>query len=127
MATSYLPDLDHTAPELTTARTRIKITTRKRRATSLRKPARIQEAIDFWSFAGGAANVVMQLGWPEVAYGVMESKVESGSLMHHRGNGPAPPASTSPSRSSAPKRRRRPSGRPSTPRIVTSAPTIRVR
>ncbi|QTI69304.1 oxygenase MpaB family protein [Gordonia polyisoprenivorans] len=83
MAASYLPDLDHTAPELTTARTRIKITTRKRRATSLRKPARIQEAIDFWSFAGGAANVVMQLGWPEVAYGVMESKVESGSLMHH--------------------------------------------
>lgn len=71
MATSYLPDLDHTAPELTTARTRTKIATRTRRATSLRKPARIQEAIDFWSFAGGAANVVMQLGWPEVAYGVM--------------------------------------------------------
>lgn len=83
MAASYLPALDETVPELTTAKTRIEIDTRKRRATSLRKPARIQEAIDFWSFAGGAANVVMQLGWPEVAYGVMESKVESGALTKH--------------------------------------------
>lgn len=83
MATSYLPDLDDTGAELTTARTRIKIATRKRRVTNLRKPARIQEALDFWSFAGAAANVVMQLGWPEVAYGVMESKVKSGSLMEH--------------------------------------------
>lgn len=83
MAASYLPSIEDTEPELTTRRTRIHITTRKRRATSLRKPARIQEAIDFWSFAGGAANVVMQLGWPEVAYGVMESKVESGALTKH--------------------------------------------
>ncbi|WLP88815.1 oxygenase MpaB family protein [Gordonia sp. NB41Y] len=83
MAAGYLPPLDTTKAELTTAQTRIKITTRKRRVTSLRKPARVQEALDFWSFAGAAANVVMQLGWPEVAYGVMESKVESGSLMHH--------------------------------------------
>ncbi|MEO9330439.1 oxygenase MpaB family protein [Gordonia aurantiaca] len=83
MPASYLPAIEEVEPELTTARTRIEITTRKRRATSLRKPARIQEAIDFWSFAGAAANVVMQLGWPEVAYGVMESKVESGALMKH--------------------------------------------
>ena len=83
MATSYLPDLDATDAELTTARSRIKITTRKRRVTNMRKPARIQEALDFWSFAGAAANVVMQLGWPEVAYGVMESKVESGALTKH--------------------------------------------
>ncbi|MEZ5210777.1 oxygenase MpaB family protein [Gordonia sp. (in: high G+C Gram-positive bacteria)] len=79
----YLPDLDQTRPELRTSDTRIKITTRKRRVTSLRKPAAAQEAMDFWSFAGAAANVVMQLGWPEVAYGVMESKVESGTLMRH--------------------------------------------
>ncbi len=79
----YLPDLDETRPELRTADTRITITTRKRRVTSLRKPAAAQEAMDFWSFAGAAANVVMQLGWPEVAYGVMESKVESGTLMRH--------------------------------------------
>ncbi|GEE00896.1 hypothetical protein nbrc107696_13420 [Gordonia spumicola] len=83
MPASYLPDMDSTTPELTTAQTRIRITTRKRRVTSLRKPARVQEALDFWSFAGAAANVVMQLGWPEVAYGVMESKVESGALMKH--------------------------------------------
>ncbi|GAB91606.1 oxygenase MpaB family protein [Gordonia rhizosphera] len=83
MPASYLPPLDETTPELTTAKTRIEITTRKRRATSLRKPAVIQEALDFWAFAGGAANVVIQLGWPEVAYGVMESKVESGALTKH--------------------------------------------
>ena len=79
----YTPDLESTVPELRTSDTRIEITTRRRRLTSLRKPAQISEAIDFWSLAGAAANVVMQLGWPEVAYGVMESKVESGSLMKH--------------------------------------------
>jgi uncharacterized protein (DUF2236 family) len=31
----------------------------------------------------GPANVIMQLSWPEVGYGVMESKVESGSAMTH--------------------------------------------
>ena len=83
MATSYLPPLAQTQPSLTTAATRIEITTRKRRLRSKNKPAVIAEALDFWSFAGAAANVVLQLGWPEVAYGVMESKVESGALMEH--------------------------------------------
>ena len=32
---------------------------------------------------GGAANVIMQLSWPAVGYGVMESRVESGSAMKH--------------------------------------------
>ncbi|GAA4757511.1 oxygenase MpaB family protein [Gordonia alkaliphila] len=82
-AMKYLPNIDVERPELRTADTRITITTRKRRVTSLRKPAVVQEALDFWSFSGAAANVVMQLGWPEVAYGVMESKVESGALMKH--------------------------------------------
>ena len=82
-ALKYTPDLDETTPELRTSDTRIAITTRRRRITSLRKPAQISEAIDFWSMAGAAANVVMQLGWPEVGYGVMESKVESGALMKH--------------------------------------------
>jgi uncharacterized protein (DUF2236 family) len=41
------------------------------------------EAMDFWSFAAGAANVVMQLSWPEVGYGVAESKVDSGNLLKH--------------------------------------------
>ncbi|MGW0175270.1 oxygenase MpaB family protein [Rhodococcus sp. NPDC003322] len=31
----------------------------------------------------GAANVIMQLSWPGVGYGVMESKVESGRLFDH--------------------------------------------
>lgn len=79
----YLPDIDTATPELTTADTRITITTRRRRLTNLRKPAVVHEALDFWAFAGAAANVVQQLGWPEVGYGVMESKVETGALMKH--------------------------------------------
>ena len=31
----------------------------------------------------GMANIIMQLSWPGVGYGVMESKVESGSAMKH--------------------------------------------
>ncbi|WP_326547623.1 oxygenase MpaB family protein [Mycolicibacterium sp. ND9-15] len=41
------------------------------------------EAMDFWAFAGAAANVVMQLSWPEVGHGVAESKVDSGNLLKH--------------------------------------------
>ncbi len=41
------------------------------------------EAMDFWSFAGAAANVVMQLARPGVGYGVIESKVDSGNLLKH--------------------------------------------
>jgi uncharacterized protein (DUF2236 family) len=32
-------------------------------------------------FMAGAANVIMQLSWPEVGYGVSESRVHSGSVM----------------------------------------------
>ena len=35
------------------------------------------------AFTAGAANVVMQLSWPEVGYGVAESKVDSGNLLKH--------------------------------------------
>jgi uncharacterized protein (DUF2236 family) len=31
----------------------------------------------------GAANVIMQLSWPAIGYGVAESRVESGSAMKH--------------------------------------------
>ena len=41
------------------------------------------EAMDFWAFAAGAANVVMQLSRREVGYGVAESKVDSGNLLKH--------------------------------------------
>jgi uncharacterized protein (DUF2236 family) len=42
-----------------------------------------KEAMDFWSFAAAAANVVMQLARPEVGYGVIESKVDSGNILKH--------------------------------------------
>lgn len=43
----------------------------------------VADAMDFWSFAAGAANVIMQLSWPEVGYGVVESKVDSGNVFKH--------------------------------------------
>lgn len=41
------------------------------------------DALDFWSFAAGAANVIMQLSRPGVGYGVVESEVDSGNLLKH--------------------------------------------
>ncbi|SEH90520.1 Uncharacterized conserved protein, DUF2236 family [Mycolicibacterium rutilum] len=41
------------------------------------------DAMDFWAFAAGAANVIMQLSRPGVGYGVAESKVDSGNLLKH--------------------------------------------
>jgi uncharacterized protein (DUF2236 family) len=41
------------------------------------------EALDFWSFGAGAANVIMQLSWPQVGHGVVESEVDSGNLLKH--------------------------------------------
>lgn len=66
---------------LRTAQTRITIPNTPTHSTRI--PAHIREALDFWSFAGAAANVILQLGRPEVAYGVLESTVESGALMVH--------------------------------------------
>lgn len=66
---------------LTTADTRIHIARRTARWDD--RPATVADALDFWSFAAGAANVVMQLSSPGVGYGVVESKVDSGSLMKH--------------------------------------------
>jgi uncharacterized protein (DUF2236 family) len=47
------------------------------------EPVTAARAMDFWAFAAGAANVIMQLSWPEVGYGVVESKVDSGNLFKH--------------------------------------------
>jgi uncharacterized protein (DUF2236 family) len=66
---------------LTTARTRITIDRRTARWSDDSVSA--ANAMDFWAFAGGAANVVMQLSRPEVGYGVVESKVDSGNLLKH--------------------------------------------
>src|SRR5690606_29230282 len=63
MATPYLDDLDR-EPVLTSRRTRIQITSGPNRWS--RKKHAVSDAVDFWSFAGAAANVIMQLGWPEV-------------------------------------------------------------
>lgn len=60
---------------------RIQITRRTARWSD--DPVRVGDAMDFWSFAAGAANVIMQLSRPGVGYGVVESKVDSGNLMKH--------------------------------------------
>lgn len=66
---------------LAAADTRIHITHRTARWDD--RPATLSDALDFWSFAAGAANVVMQLSWPGVGHGVVESKVDSGNLIKH--------------------------------------------
>ncbi len=43
----------------------------------------VGDAMDLWGFAAGAANVIMQLSWPEVGHGVLESTVDSGNLLKH--------------------------------------------
>ena len=79
MPATYL-DLD-TPSRLTTAQTRITVTQQVPRWN--RKKTDLTDALDFWSAAGAAANVIMQMSWPEVGYGVAESRVETGSLIHH--------------------------------------------
>ena len=69
------------APALSESDTRITITRRTARWDD--REVTVADAMDFWSFAAGAANVVMQLALPGVGHGVAESVVESGSLMHH--------------------------------------------
>ncbi|RDI66563.1 uncharacterized protein (DUF2236 family) [Nocardia pseudobrasiliensis] len=51
--------------------------------TGTKRPPRLRDALDFWMFAGSAANVAMQMCRPGVGHGVADSKVESGALMVH--------------------------------------------
>ncbi|ORB30260.1 oxygenase MpaB family protein [Mycolicibacterium parafortuitum] len=60
-----------------------RITITRRTARWSDEPVKVGDAMDFWSFAAGAANVIMQLSRPGVGYGVVESKVDSGNLMKH--------------------------------------------
>ena len=60
-----------------------RITVRRRTARWDTNPVTVAEAMDFWAFAAGAANVIMQLSRPGVGYGVVESKVDSGNLLKH--------------------------------------------
>lgn len=69
------------ARALTLERTRIPIHGAHRPFT--KRPLALTDALDFWQFAGAAANVVMQMAHPGVGYGVAESRVESGALMKH--------------------------------------------
>ncbi|MCX5042943.1 oxygenase MpaB family protein [Aldersonia sp. NBC_00410] len=48
-----------------------------------KRPPRLADALDFWGLSASAANVAMQMSWPEVGRGVIESPVESGALMVH--------------------------------------------
>ncbi|OBH17654.1 DUF2236 domain-containing protein [Mycolicibacter terrae] len=70
-----------TCHELTTAETRIHVGQYTPRWDD--ETVDLTEALDFWSAAASAANVVMQLSMPGVGYGVVESRVESGALMEH--------------------------------------------
>ncbi len=74
-------DVSHEQSALSIRDTRIQVTRQTARWTDA--PVDIREAMDFWAFAAGAANVIMQLSRPEVGYGVVESKVDSGNLLKH--------------------------------------------
>ncbi|AUM13415.1 oxygenase MpaB family protein [Ketobacter alkanivorans] len=45
--------------------------------------AAIPGCIDSVGLLSGVANTIMQLAYPGVGHGVMESRVESGSILHH--------------------------------------------
>lgn len=51
--------------------------------TTTEKPAGLDDTMDGIGLAAGAANIIMQLSWPGVGYGVFESRVESGRLFDH--------------------------------------------
>ncbi|MEV6767659.1 oxygenase MpaB family protein [Nocardia sp. NPDC051030] len=67
------------AEPLTTEQTRVHVPAIHRSQT--KRPPRLSDAMDFWQFAGAAANVAMQMTNPGVGHGVADSKVESGALM----------------------------------------------
>ena len=68
-----------TAPSL--AQCRIQI--RRRTARWDDGPVAASDGLDFWGGAASAANVIMQLSWPGIGHGVLESKVDSGNLFKH--------------------------------------------
>ncbi|MFN3338130.1 MAG: oxygenase MpaB family protein [Dietzia sp.] len=43
-------------------------------------PPGVTDAVDSIGAAGGVANVIMQLSWPEVGWGVRESRVDTGNV-----------------------------------------------
>ncbi len=67
------------APGLTLDDVRIPIPAVHRHYTT--RELAVTDALDFWSFAGAAANVAMQMMNPGVGHGVVESTVDTGALM----------------------------------------------
>jgi len=65
-----------------TTHTRISVTRRTARWDP-DESVTVADAMDFWAFAAGAANVIMQLARPGVGHGVVESPVDSGNLLRH--------------------------------------------
>lgn len=65
-----------------TTHTRISVTRRTARWDP-DESVTVADAMDFWAFAAGAANVIMQLARPGVGHGVVESPVDSGNLLKH--------------------------------------------
>ena len=53
------------------------------RITTGAAPVRLADTLTGPGLLAAAANVIMQLGRPEVGYGVVESRVESGQLFRH--------------------------------------------
>lgn len=51
--------------------------------TAVKPTVRLDDLVFGLGMIGGGANVIMQLSWPGVGYGVYESKVESGILFRH--------------------------------------------
>lgn len=68
-----------TAPTLRDCRIQI----RRRTSRWDDGPVTASAGLDFWGAAASAANVIMQLCWPGIGYGVLESKVDSGNLFKH--------------------------------------------
>ena len=81
MSSAHPPASTPVGHPLQTGDTRITIDGAPPAGMTARSPS--PTPLDFWSFAAGAANVVMQLSLPGVGHGVVESTVVSGSLMHH--------------------------------------------
>lgn len=52
-------------------------------AVARARPPQITDGIDSIGAASGVANVIMQLSWPEVGWGVRDSRVDSGNVYKH--------------------------------------------
>jgi uncharacterized protein (DUF2236 family) len=56
----------------------------RRPAPSPEVPRELERSLNgVAALLAGTANVIMQLSWPGVGYGVLESKVDSGNVMRH--------------------------------------------